>query len=263
MTLRSPGARCLPALWLLLWLLLSGCALFSERRSLELILPQPPAEWAPFAGRLTYEVFWIAEGGRTTGVTVREGQLLKVDLLKLGGSAVTVTPLLSTDRGTRRLLPAGAIYPRDLIEEEGRIGALWWRGFEAVVFQELARRSFDYSAVNRQRFEEELRSRCSDNPWEADRRMVLERLLEGSFRASYLAPRQRETTMREVPPGRYLTENALEPVVETRLVEGRSNLVLEVLPGSHRYFHEAGDVELLVTWDGQRPPQWAFFGRWK
>ncbi|MFW6214538.1 MAG: hypothetical protein ACOC45_01200 [Alkalispirochaetaceae bacterium] len=257
-----PAAAPLLILTLLLAAALGGCALPGAGRSLELTTPLPPSSWDAFAGRLSYEVSWRGERGQWVREEIPPGRTIRVEVERLNGAAVMITPLLRTDRGVRRLLPAGTLYPRDLVERT-RLEGSWWRGFEAWLFTEMQRRGFNFAAVNQPRLEAELRARCGGDPWQADRELALRQLLEGSFRSSYLSPRERETTMRAAPAGRYLTENPLRPVVESRMVDGTSRLVLEIEAGIHRFFQEDGLVEVVVSWDGERAPEWEFLGPWR
>jgi hypothetical protein len=242
----------------LLLLLLSGCGLISTGKELPLITPPLPEHWRAFATRLRYRVSWIAADGRGHTVTCAPGETVPVELPRLANSAVLVTPVLQTSAGERPLRPGAALYPQDLIRHK-RLIASWKRGFEGKLFLELQRRGYAYFQVNQPRLRGALEAECGADPWQADFNRVLTKILQGSFRSSYLRPREAQSGMEELPSGRYLRDNMLLEPVETIEIEGRSLLVLEGLyPGSHRLFRESGG-ELLVTNDGEHPLEWSFF----
>lgn len=248
-------------------LLLLGCslpgAIYPGEVELAVATPELPEGWRPAQQLIHYELWWTGPDGEPRRTRALPGEQVAVALPRLANSAVTVTPVLATARGPRRLLPGGALYPADLRGGEV-LAASWWRGFEAKLFLELAGRGFAYFQVNQPRLAEELRRRCGDDPWRAEYELVLRRLLEGRFRGSYLSSRDTVATMRELPPGVYLSENLLLPPVETREIGERRFLVLEKLyPGNHSYFHAAGAAELLISSDGEHEPEWVNFGIWR
>lgn len=258
------------SLWLLFLAILSsstGCSplapLFPSGKELTLETPELPAPWRPLSELFYYELAWQDPEFDERRVRCPPGEQLEVVLPRLANSPVVVTPILSTVRGERRFLPGGALYPQDLRGKRTLSGS-WERGFEALLFRELQRRGFAYFQVNQRRLEAELKSRCGTDPWRGDFDLVLRRLLEGSFRSSYLSSRDSVGTMRELPRGTYLSENFLNPPTQTREIGGRTFLVLEELYlGNHRYFHAEGRVELLLSNDGEHEIQWENFGIWK
>lgn len=252
---RRPPYR---ALLLCLIALLSGCSFFSSGKELSLRTPPLPSSWGPREGRITYEVRWIDASGTHRRLRCAPGATVALELPRLPNTAVLVAPYLRTPAGERSLRPGAALYPRDL---DGRVlQASWKRGFEGVLFLELQRRSYAYFQVNQTRLEVGLEAECGEDPWQADFELVLGKVLEERFRSSYLRPREVETGMKELPPGRYLRDNLLLEPIDTMEIEGRSLLVLKgIYPGVHRFFHQESGGELLVTNDGEHGLEWRFF----
>lgn len=261
---RQRGGRLRAAFLLLVSIILSGaipcCAFLSTGKELSLRTPALPPAWDAQAPRIVYQVEWVAAEGGTRSVTCSPGATVTVEISRLANTALLITPILGTSAGERELLPGAALYPQDLADGSDLRGS-WLRGFEGRLFMELQRRGFAYFQVNHERLEAALRVQCGSDPWQADFDRVLKKILEGSFRSSYLRPRPVETGMEELPPGRYLRANLLLEPVETMEIEGRPLLVLEgVYPGHHRLFREGGG-ELLVSSDGEHRLQWSYFER--
>ena len=256
----SPGRlSLLSPLLLFLASLLSGCGLFSSERALSLRTPRLPASWEPEAASIRYAVTWIDASGVHRRLLCPPGATVTVELPRLPNTALIVTPYLQTSYGERSLRPGAALYPRDLAGKSTLLGS-WRRGFQGRLFFELQRRGYAYFQLNQARLEEALTAECGEDAWQADFERVLRKLLEGSFRSSYLRAREGETGMKELPPGRYLRDNLLLEPVETMEIDGRSLLVLEgIYPGVHRFFHQASGGELVVTNDGEHRLDWRFF----
>ncbi len=244
--------------------LLGGCALAGAGISLEVATPELPVWWRPRTERMRYELRWIDPVGSLRSADASPGERVRVELPRLANSPVLITPVYETGRGVRRLLPGAALFPQDLRDQGALQGSWlqgsWHRGFEGALFLELQRRGYAYFQVNQPRLETGLSERCGEDPWSADLERVLRALLAGSFRSSYLSPRESAAGMRELPAGSYVRENVLLPPVETVEIDGRTFLVLEELyPGHHRFFHADGNGELLVSNDGEHEMEWTFF----
>lgn len=249
----------LPLTALLLYLSTAGCALLAPDISLQLLTPELPEWWRERSGGFHYRVEWIDPEGVSRELSCSPGARVGVVLPRLANTPVLLTPVYSTERGPRPLLPGAALYPQDLRGERA-LEASWIRGFEGRVLLELQRRGYAYFQVNHQRFTQELSQLCGDDPWAAELNRVVRALLEGSFRSSYLAPQEGAAGMRELPPGSYLRDNPLLPPVETVEIDGRSLLVLEeIYPGHHRFFYLHGGAELLLSNDGEHELGWKLF----
>jgi len=248
-----------PALLLLLASSLASCSLLSSRVELSLETPSLPPSWRHLSARIHYVVTWADASGGIRETECDPGAEVFLAFPRLPNTAVLITPYLETSRGNRTLRPGAALYPQDLVGNDTLLGS-WRRGFEGTLFLELQRRGYAYFQVNQPRLEAALMAQCGQDPWQADFHRVLARLLEGSFRSSYLGPRGGETGMEAVPPGRYLRDNLLLEPAETVRIEGRSILILEgVYPGIHRFFHEERGGELVVVNDGEHRLEWRLF----
>lgn len=148
--------------------------------------PERPRVWQG-AGGLTYRLAWRDEQGLSREEIVGEGEEIAIRVRRGERQAILATPLWNG----ARLLPAGALYPRDLAAQPGdlpsadpcRMALSFASGYAAAVAAIIMERGVDPWAYPVEKLAE-IPVAARKDPWDLPPWKAADAILGGTFRAT-------------------------------------------------------------------------------
>ena len=211
-----------------------------------------------------YHLEWFDREGR-----LRTRRLSSADrspviaLPKLQNVPVLVYPVIPPSAsGTKayRLLPGGAVFPRQVIGN-GVLRLTWEAGPAAHLMRGVTARTGSPRSYSALRLHDELLARTAGDPWCADLEALLDLLLAGSFRVTAIRPAETAELNAAVKPGRWFSHNLLVPPVTAVGIGASGELNLSLTRGLHWYFHESGRKVLTAAVAADGTTRWALHHR--
>jgi len=215
---------------------LASCAPFGGNTELEALLPPIPAHWAAAFPDLRFRLVspGSGEGELEIPSTVAAA---RISCSKSSNTAILAYP--ESDRAGGFLRPAGALYPLDVLREDGKdtLCFSWEAGAAAWVLSRLRRLGLETSLVNAPRLRAEL-ARHPD-PWALDLEKIAEKLAEGTFTFYDIDPLPSRDVQLQPGEGSWFRENPHSSITACAAADV---LVLPNLSvGMHALFSRRGE----------------------
>lgn len=254
----------------------AGCALYSDRYEVTVVLPGLPEQRHGAAGSghanqasdapgvSHYVLRWVAYGSERSRTAQIDERRISLELPKRNNIAVLAYPV--THDG-HELKPAGAIAPLGLSgggwsegPSGGRLRLRFKSGPPAYLLFRLDRDGRGGAAVNAARLVQEFEERLGPARWRVDWTTLLDAFERGVFRVTMLRAAPMHSVTLGLPPGEYRSADLLAPPV---VLSGESE-ELRLAEGGHRWFSVDGALlaSLQVNTDASvamvvssRPPR--------
>ena len=209
---------------LLFTLLLSGCELFTNYRTVTVSLPSKTPPWFGDSNAQTGEVFYPGISGSIESNVIEWNSSFSIEIEK--GSSIPITCFPSG-----YLKPAGAVIIEDIYPGKN-IQLLWTEGFLANLLIELIKKGINTEHLNITRLNEDIQTVCKGDPWSINKDLLEDAIIYNSLSVYKIKlGKLQEIT---IPiTGKWISDNPFYPHIFSNS-EGEI-LIEGIYPGLHRF----------------------------
>jgi len=228
-------------LLLLLTLLLSGCELFTNYRTITVSLPSKAPPWFSNNNKQTGKVFYPGISGSIESTDIEWNGSFSIEIEK--GSSI---PIVCYPSGY--LKPAGAVLIEDIFPGE-TIQLEWSEGFLAELLIELLKKGITTEHLNIEKLSEEIQTECTGDPWIINRELLMDAIIYNSLSAYKIKSGITRDIILPIS-GAWISDNPFYPHVVSTI---QGELILkEIYPGVHRFKNQNTNeqFDILVFDDG-------------
>ena len=220
-----------------------SCALFTPETEVTVVLPTPPAHWAPAFPDLEFRIVYCDAAGGEHAAVVSCGAAARIRCSRRGNSPVLAYPVSRADVGGL-LRPAGALHP--LNGNGAELPLTWENGPPAVVMSLLRSLGRDTSLFNAGRLEEYMAR--EQDPWDLDLAGIARKIADGTFCAYDVDPLLLRDVTAATGAGEWFFESPFSTTVQAD--KSGSIAIPSIALGMHGLFSTTGRALLLYV--GQR-----------
>lgn len=224
---------------LLFIILLNGCELFTNYRTITVSLPKEAPPWFQNSNEKTGKVIYPGESGSIESTNIKWKESFSIHIEK--GSFV---PIACYPSGY--LKPAGVIIYQDLIPGQ-KIQLKWSEGFLADLLLDLIKKGIPTEHLNINRLDEEIQAECEGDPWSIDKKILSDAIIYNSLSVYKIKSGVRRNITIPIE-GSWVSDNPFYPLLESKIPK---ELILEgIYPGMHRFKNPNKNVLLdILVWD--------------
>jgi len=220
-------------------LLLSGCELFSNYRTVTVTLPSKAPPWFSNNNNQTGKVFYPGISGSIENTNIEWSSSFSIEIEK--GSSI---PIVCFPSGY--LKPAGAVLLEDIFPGK-TIQLDWSEGFLAELLVELMKKGISTEHLNINRLAKEIQTECEGDPWSIDQELLMDAIIYNSL--SVYKIKSGELLEITIPiTGEWISDNPFYPHIFSNS-EGEI-LIDGIYPGLHRFKNPETKEQLdILVWD--------------
>jgi len=224
---------------LLLTLLLSGCELFTNYRTITISLPSKAPPWFLDRSKQTGEVFYTGTSGSIESTVIEWNGSFSIEIEK--GSSI---PIACYPSGY--LKPAGTVLIEDIFPGKN-LQLTWSNGFLANLLIELMKKGIITEHLNIERLSEEIQTECEGDPWSIDQKLLMDAIIYNSL--SVYKIKSGDLQEITIPiTGEWISDNPFYPHIFSN-TEGEI-LIEGIYPGLHRFQNSETKQQMdILVWD--------------
>ncbi|MCK5153279.1 MAG: hypothetical protein KAQ93_02890 [Spirochaetales bacterium] len=226
---------------LLFIILLNGCELFTNYRTITVSLPKAPPPWFQDSNKQTGIVLYPGTSGYIESTVIEWKGSFSIEMEK--GSSI---PIACYPSGY--LKPAGAILTTDLLPGQN-LQLNWEDGFLADLLLDLMEKRISIEYLNINRLSEEIQDECEGDPWSINKNLLMDAIIYNSL--SVYKIKTGELQEITIPiTGEWISDNPFYPQIFSNTEE--NILINGFYPGLHRFQNPETrqQLDILVWGDG-------------
>jgi len=224
---------------LLIVLILSGCKLFTNYRTITVSLPKEPPPWFQDSNNQTGKIFYPGISGSIENTNIEWKSNICIEIEK--GSSI---PIACYPSGY--LKPAGAVLIKDLPPGEN-LQLKWSDGFLADMLLDLIRKGLPIEHLNIERLADEILTESEGNPWSIDRELLMDAIIYNSLSVYKI----KSGVLQDITiplTGEWISDNPFFPHIVSN-TEG-AILIEGIYSGLHRFQNPEIKQQLdILVWD--------------
>jgi len=224
---------------LLIIIILNGCELFTNFKTITISLPKEPPPWFQDGNLQTGKVFYPGVSGAIESNDIKWNGDFSIEIEK--GSFV---PIALYPSGY--LKPAGTILSKDQFPGQN-LQLNWSEGFLAELLLELMEKGIPTEHLNINRLAEEIQEECEGDSWSINKDLLMDAIIYNSLSVYKIKSGIRKDIILPLE-GSWISDNPFYPV---SFSNSKGELILGgIYPGVHRFQNPETKKQLdILVWD--------------